>query len=62
MSEDIPESTINEIQEMIDANFGNNIPRLIQIRDELQSTSRLENKDDERFLRMTTQQWDNRNN
>lgn len=54
-----PKATIEEIQDMIDANFGNDVPRLIRIRDELQKTSRL-NQEDIHFLRVITLQWDNR--
>ncbi|MBS3922357.1 MAG: hypothetical protein KGZ37_04320 [Nitrosarchaeum sp.] len=54
-----PKNTINEIQDMIDADFGDDVSRLFKIRDELQKTSKL-TSDDINFLRETTQKWDKR--
>jgi len=51
--------TINELQEMIDAEFGSDVPKLVRIRDELRQTSRLGVEDLGFYIR-TTQQWVNR--
>jgi len=55
MSEDIPEFSVDEIQTMIDTNFGD-VARLTSIRDELLSTSHLE-EEDVNFLKSTTIRW-----